>query len=263
MSPRRTISILVTHDGTARTRTYRLPLWAFRGGVVALVGISLLLVLAVTFFGPLAREAARVPGLTEEVSRLRTENAKVRELASELDSLEARYGRLRELMGSDLAPDPLALGSSVPVAPPVFARAPGAPPKYELGPSGPKHWPLDEPGYITRGLVGPGEPDEPHPGLDIAVPTGTLVRAVGGGEVLQIGQDPEYGIFVLIRHPGGYTSRYGHLSAITARQGSAIQAGEVLGLSGNTGRSSAPHLHLEIRKDGAVIDPRTVVKENR
>jgi murein DD-endopeptidase MepM/ murein hydrolase activator NlpD len=56
---------------------------------------------------------------------------------------------------------------------------------------------------------------------------------------------------------------YGHLSRILAVQGSRVAAGEVIGLSGNTGRSSAPHLHFEIRLNGVSIDPGTLVKEER
>ena len=75
------------------------------------------------------------------------------------------------------------------------------------------------------------------------------------------GTDSVYGLTVVIRHPGGYESRYGHLSRLIARLGTEVQACEVIGLSGNSGRSTAPHLHFEIRHEGRSIDPRTIVKE--
>ncbi len=265
MTPSRFVSLILHVDGSAASRTVRLPVWAVRLMLAGLIGVVLLVLAGVSFYAPLARQAARVPGLEQELERLRTDNATIRDLAATLDSVESRYARLREVIGTEVAPDPRALGSDLPVAPAVMARNSNQPVRYEEGPSAPSHWPLDEAGYITRGMVGVDgpTPEEPHPGLDIAVPVGSLVRAAGGGQVVQTGQDPEYGIFVLIGHPGGYTSRYGHLSAVTTRQGTAINAGEVLGRSGNTGRSSAPHLHVEIRKDGAVVDPTTLIKEGR
>jgi len=136
-----------------------------------------------------------------------------------------------------------------------------APLRYESGRSEPTHWPLDIPGFVTRGQVRPGDPAESHPGIDIAVPPGTPVRAAGGGVVEAAGTDPAYGQFVLLRHPGGYETMYGHASRILVREGDSAQAGQVIVLSGNSGRSTAPHLHFEIRREGKSLDPLTVVKQ--
>jgi murein DD-endopeptidase MepM/ murein hydrolase activator NlpD len=122
---------------------------------------------------------------------------------------------------------------------------------------------LDEQGYITRGQVKAGERDEPHPGIDIAVAIGSLVRASGGGAVRQVGEDAEYGNFVLLEHSAGYQTMYGHLSRILVTQDATVAPGQVIGLSGNSGRSTAPHLHFEIRHGGASLDPLTLVKEGR
>ena len=103
--------------------------------------------------------------------------------------------------------------------------------------------------------------DEAHPGLDIAIPVGTQVRASGGATVNQLGDDPEYGLYVLLDHPEGYQTMYGHLSRTIVTGGQNVEAGEVIGLSGNSGRSTAPHLHFEIRQGGASLDPRTMVKQ--
>ena len=89
----------------------------------------------------------------------------------------------------------------------------------------------------------------------------TMIRASGGGEVLQTGTDPEYGLFVLLQHPDGYQTMYGHLSRVAVGLSQPVGSGEVIGLSGNSGRSSAPHLHFEIRREGKSLDPLTLVKE--
>jgi murein DD-endopeptidase MepM/ murein hydrolase activator NlpD len=226
-------------------------------GVIVLLGLALYL--------PMAAAAARVPGLVREVERLENDNHKIGELVAALDSAERRYDRIRAMLGADIVPDPVQLTATLPIAPALRARPAGTPAAYETGLSQPSHWPLEEPGYVTRGQApdgpSPNTGGEAHPGVDIAVPIGTPVRASGGGTVLQAGVDSEYGIFVLLDHPGGIQSMYGHLSRTAVAPGQAVDAGEVIGLSGSTGRSSAPHLHFEIRQDGKPIDPRTMVKE--
>ena len=258
---RRSVSIIVQRDGALQSSTYRIPVWALRGALVLGVAITVLLVLAVAYFGPIARQAARVPPLEREVDRLRTDNLRVRELAAAMDSVEMNYERLRKMVGADIVPDPVMLGSSLPVAPPLFAAGPDSGAVYEIGSSPPRHWPLDERGYVTRGQALADSTQDEHPGIDIAVPVGSIVRASGGGIVLQTGEQEQYGRFVLLEHPDGYQSMYGHLSRIIAVQGTRVNAGEVIARSGNSGRSSAPHLHFEIRLNGVSIDPGTLVKE--
>lgn len=260
---RKSVSIIIQRDSALHALTYRIPRWGIRLAYVGAVAFGVGLILLVTLFGPIVRQAARVPGLEREVDRLRTDNQRVRELAAALDSLETNYERLRAMMGADLVPDPVIAGSAMPVAPAIIARYPGATPRYEEGPSRPSHWPLEEPGFVTRGVATADSADERHPGLDIAVPVGTLVRASGGGTVLQTGEHQEYGLFVLLQHPDDHQTMYGHLSRIVAVQGASVRAGEVIGRSGNTGRSSAPHLHFEIRVAGRAIDPGTLVREDR
>jgi murein DD-endopeptidase MepM/ murein hydrolase activator NlpD len=90
-----------------------------------------------------------------------------------------------------------------------------------------------------------------------------VVRASGGASVREAGEDAEYGFFVLLDHPEEYQTMYGHLSRILVTHGATVAAGEVLGLTGNSGRSTAPHLHFEIRQRGSSLDPMTLVKEGR
>jgi murein DD-endopeptidase MepM/ murein hydrolase activator NlpD len=212
---------------------------------------------------PIVRAAARVPGLERQVSRLQAENAMVRQLSVALDSAELRYEQLRGMIGADIVRDPLAISSTLPLAPAVRARVGNEPRPAGPGPTVPREWPLADRGYITRGQVqaNAGTRDEPHPGLDIAVPVGTMVRASGGATVNQIGDDPEYGYYVLLDHPEEYQTMYGHLSRIIETDSQTLQAGEVIGLSGNSGRSTAPHLHFEIRQRGTSLDPKTMVKQ--
>ncbi len=257
----RGVTVVIQRDGATRSRTYRLPLWRLR----LAIGIGILLLAGIVLLGalylPIVRTAARVPGLQRQVARLQSDNAKVRQLSAALDSVESRYTQMRQMIGADIVRDPLALSSRLPLAPAVRARVGPARRAVGTEPAVPRGWPLDESGYVTRGQVGAGASDEAHPGLDIAVPVGSLVRASGGGTVRQVGEDPEYGLFVLLSHPEEYQTMYGHLSRILVAEGATVASGEVIGLSGNSGRSTAPHLHFEIRQRGTSLDPRTMVKE--
>lgn len=257
----RSVTVLIQKDGTTKTQTYRVRLWTLRLGAWLLASAALLLLLLVAFYGPTFRAAARVPGMERELSRLRAENAKVRELSAALDSAESRYTQVRQMMGGEIVRDPLTISSSLPVAPPIRARLASAPAELGAGVGVPRYWPLDETGYVTRGQVKAGGRDEAHPGIDIAVSVGSLVRASGGAVVRQTGQDPEYGLFVLLAHPGDYHTMYGHLSRILVTAGATVAPSQVIGLTGNSGRSTAPHLHFEIRQRGLSLDPKTLVKE--
>ncbi len=260
---RRYVSVMIHHDGAPESYSYQLPLWAFRV-MVALAALTTVGVLiGLVMVAPLARAAARVPALEQNVSELQNENARIGVLAAALDSVERTYAQVRRMVGADVVPDPVAVASDLAVAPIVTASVAGAPPRFVAGPTQPRYWPLDDSGFITRGMVGDSTPDESHPGVDIAVPEGSVVRASGGGTVADTGIDPEYGEFVLIDHPSGYQSMYGHLSRVLTTRGAALEPGQVLGLSGNTGRSTAPHLHFEVRHGGRSIDPLILVKEKR
>lgn len=93
-----------------------------------------------------------------------------------------------------------------------------------------------------------------HTGVDLAVPEGTPVVAAAAGTVVSAADDGPYGLRIKVLLPDGTETRYGHLSSFVVRSGQ-VQAGQLIGLSGNTGSSSGPHLHFEVRVHGAPIDP--------
>jgi murein DD-endopeptidase MepM/ murein hydrolase activator NlpD len=259
----RGVTVVVHVDGDLANRQYRLPLWLFEvlkwGGIV----VGVLVVLFFSFALPITRNAAQVPRLRREIMRLEQENARVQQLAAALNRAEESYQELRAILGAR-APQRGRTGPAEPDpmrAVAVRAGAPQAPPRYPDGLSTPAFWPLDIRGFITRGQVRTGAAAESHPGIDVAVPAGTPIRASGGGTVEAAGADTDYGLFVLLRHPGGFQTMYGHASRLVVREGDTVTAGQVIALSGNTGRSTAPHLHFEVRRDGRSLDPLTVVQE--
>ncbi len=268
MTPARGVTIVVHRDGDLNSRQFHLPYLVFEVGKWGAALVAVLVILFFAFAGPIERQAARAPMLDREVRRLKTENARVQELAAALNRAEANYQELRQMLGIKAPPAPGRAGAATaaPVgelmrAIAIAAHPPGVGPRFEVGPSHPGHWPLDVGGFVTRGQVRAGDAGEAHPGVDVAVPLGTPVRAAGGGTVEAAGTDPDYGYFVLLRHPDGYESMYGHASRLLVREGDEVTAGQVIALSGNTGRSTAPHLHFEIRREGKSLDPLTLVKE--
>lgn len=120
----------------------------------------------------------------------------------------------------------------------------------QIKPSGDGMWPLPveytnlTSEYGKRKLNGQ---DEFHSGIDIACPVGTPVYAVIGGSVSRAGWIGGYGYCVMIDHPGRLTIVYGHLSSINVSVGQRVEVGSLIALSGNTGRSTGPHLHFEAR----------------
>ena len=124
--------------------------------------------------------------------------------------------------------------------------------------SGSMIWPVDGPiasGFGPRTIEGHYEY---HPGIDIAVPEGTPVRAALAGTVAFTESEAEsggYGNYTCIDHGGGLSTCYAHQSAFAVSPGQEVQQGEVIGYSGCTGYCLGPHVHFEVRINGEVTDP--------
>ncbi|MFD3331678.1 M23 family metallopeptidase [Streptomyces sp. NPDC058700] len=109
-----------------------------------------------------------------------------------------------------------------------------------------------------------------HSGQDFAVPVGTPVKAAGFGTVVKAGPNgggdgPAYGNAIVVKHANGTYSQYAHLSKIKAHVGQKVAAGQQIALSGNTGNSSGPHLHFEIRTTpnyGSAVNPAAFLRSH-
>jgi murein DD-endopeptidase MepM/ murein hydrolase activator NlpD len=94
-----------------------------------------------------------------------------------------------------------------------------------------------------------------HEGIDFAAPMGTPIHAVAAGIITWAGPRDGYGNLVQIDHGDGYSTRYGHASKILVHVGETVQRGDVIALVGSTGRSTGPHVHFEVLKNGLEINP--------
>ncbi|MCW3004268.1 MAG: peptidoglycan DD-metalloendopeptidase family protein [Conexibacter sp.] len=129
----------------------------------------------------------------------------------------------------------------------------GLPPGPIKGGSGRFIWPVN--GQLTSPFCESRAWESCHPGIDIAVPTGTPIRAADGGRVAIAGWVGGYGNYTCIQHTASLSTCYGHQSVLKVSVGASVTKGQVIGLSGSTGHSTGPHLHFEVRVNGAVQNP--------
>lgn len=114
-------------------------------------------------------------------------------------------------------------------------------------------------GYISSGFGQRVDPftggGEFHEGIDFAAPEGTRIRAVAAGIVTWAGPRGGYGNMVQIDHGNGYATRYGHAYEVLVHVGETVNRGDVLALVGDTGRSTGPHVHFEVLRNGHEVNP--------
>ncbi|WP_034491344.1 M23 family metallopeptidase [Afifella pfennigii] len=102
-----------------------------------------------------------------------------------------------------------------------------------------------------------------HSGVDFSAATGTAVRSTGPGRVVKAGWNGGYGKMVEIEHAHGIVTRYAHMSRVEVKAGQRVEAGEIIGRVGSTGRSTGPHLHYETRRNGKAVNPNPFLRASR
>lgn len=102
-----------------------------------------------------------------------------------------------------------------------------------------------------------------HRGLDIVAPVGAVIRAPGDGVVTRAGRTAGYGKMVDLSHGFGYRTRYGHMSEILVKPGQRVHRGDPIGRVGSTGRSTGPHLHYEVFREGRHVNPWTYLGDRK
>lgn len=113
-------------------------------------------------------------------------------------------------------------------------------------------WPVEEPGYTSR--FG-RRWDQMHTGLDFSCGVMSVVVAAQDGVVDKVGWMGSYGKMVVLQHESGLESRYAHNTFLLVEPGEKVKQGQIIALSGNTGRSTGPHVHFEVRYLGVALDP--------
>lgn len=280
-SQKHRVSVIIVSSNASGARELRLSRFGYRllAGVflAGVVSIGLLAVLSPYIASAILSETTGYPWKAQ----LEEANLKTLQLADELDRVKKISQSIRQLAGvSDyeatappsvteytLLPSggmmddgALVLGGSrlpfllrelwVPVDEKDLEKR-----QKTLFRSTPSTWPLR--GWVTSGFQSVNDPlQRRHLGLDIAAREGAPVIASGDGIVIFADWDQYLGWLVVVEHGYGFTTRYGHNSSIRVELGNRIRRGQIIALVGNTGRSSAPHLHYEVWMNGNPVNPR-------
>lgn len=239
------------HD-IQKTRTYKISYLFFYVVVgflaVGIVGITIFL----ATYGNLLVKAREIVMLERQVEELSRRNEKIGALMRDLAELNVMEMKVRRLLGAAGSDSAWTDGS-------VAAGEPGTQEveneKTQMLLAFPSFWPAR--GHITRGFSvtsgrsGPGH----HPGIDIALDRGVPIRSAAAGYVIEAGWDETYGYVVLIDHGYGIKTLYGHNDRVVVVKDERVGRGQTIAYSGNTGKSSAPHLHFEVIQNNIPVDP--------
>jgi murein DD-endopeptidase MepM/ murein hydrolase activator NlpD len=257
------LSLIVAPHDNANVRNYKISytmLYAL-GAIVALSVIALV-VLAVGYSRTVVR-AQRAEQLLEGKETLVIRKSEIDSLRIELVRLQTMGIQIKNMMGVGLSAEDSSLVANLsPIAnSPAISGTFDAVDATEaqqklLLKAIPSMWPVK--GYVTREFhVTGGEKSEHfHPGMDIAASRNTPVRASAEGVVITSGWDETYGYLVVIDHGFGITTVYGHNARNLVSVGDRVARGQTIAFLGSTGKSTAPHLHFEVKKNGVPVNPR-------
>jgi murein DD-endopeptidase MepM/ murein hydrolase activator NlpD len=224
-------------------------------GAATVVVLVVGLLVALVMYPRVAAVASRARALELENETLRRQNERVVNLKTEIDRLRTLEAKILTLMGID------TLGLSRHRYQETWPDSQAA---DSLGRAGSREgfrWPVR--GAISRGYRPEADSGSPHLGLDIAGRTGVPVKAALSGKVAFAGVDSIFGNMVVIDHGDSLTTIYGHNSQLLVHIGDIVSVGQAIARLGNTGRSSAPHLHFEVRKGDSSVDPLKYLETGR
>ena len=265
---------MVMREGglSGKVHSYSLPSYLPRLAIIAGAVIAMILIAAIVV-------ALYFWHRTSEIARLESENETLKQSVAHVERLEAELSyhrkfthQLAELVGIDLPQfDPAAIDDSLAMAGFIegdeIPHSPAGAHQLETPLTGvlvsqcqadPNNRPRGLPlaGRTSRGF----HPSVPNPllrhyGIDIAAREGSPIRCPAHGVVVYAGPDEVFGMLLIVDHGGGFKTVYGHNSRLNVRVGDSISRGDIIALSGNTGQSTAPHLHYEIRQNNQAVDP--------
>lgn len=245
------VTIMLVPDGTEARSGWRIRQWLLRTILISLVALLVGIVLFFIFYGQVVSRAAMTDRVVAENDDLKRYYYKVQLLEQNLYQAREMVTRMTKLAGIDFKFPELADDST------MFAeldRHTGT----VVTRSGSLDWSLPAglplQGFMTQ-KYSIDEADDFHPGVDIACAVGTPVLATGSGVIQHVSFDSTYGNMVVLKHNDSVTTVYAHNDRILVEVGQRVRVGSRIAESGNSGKSTAPHLHYEVRLNGEPIDP--------
>ena len=251
MGPPKYMTIMLVPDGTEPRTGWRVRQWLLKAIVIGLACLLVGITLFFIFYGQVLSRAAMTERVTAENNDLKRYYYKVQLLEQNLHQVREAVTRMAKLAGIDFTfpelPDDSTLFAELSRHSGAVVDRPSA-----LDWSLPAGLPIQ--GFVTQKFQ-TGDPDHYHPGVDIACAVGTPVLATGSGVIEFVAFDSIYGNMVVLRHNDSVTTIYGHNDRVLVKMGDKVRVGGRLAESGNSGKSTAPHLHYEVRVNGEPIDP--------
>ncbi len=265
-------SLIISPHGTGTSITVDVP------GRVA-TAIAIIVIASIAGLAFLGITYARLASLSLRAERLRAENEKLRVEQHKIEEIRREIARIEKMRQQ------IELWAGIATQ----EGEQGAPPEEKQSEAThllePNTWPrkytyaLLKPFYegqflVRKGMVTPvegflsrtftvdAEGGAVHPGIDIAAATGTPVRCALDGKVTFAGWDDVYGNLVIVDHGDSLMTVYGHNEKLLVKEGDHVTTGEVIATVGSTGRSTAPHLHFGVMKNGKPVDPMQFVSLN-
>jgi murein DD-endopeptidase MepM/ murein hydrolase activator NlpD len=254
-SGRDKITILIVPEGEGESRSYRLSRNSVRFIICSLFILLLAIIAGAISYFPLLDQALKYKALEAKNLKLENENQRITKLAQDLQKLQEYHQKVSRAMGISPKIDSVSLNADT-----AITQEQNKPSTGLLSPSPPVKFEAPVTGQISNRYESGQFPKISHPALDYAVPEGSLVKASASGWVIFKGWDFRYGNWLIIQHPNDYTTYYGHNRAILVQVGEKISAGQLVAISGNSGRSTAPHLHFEIRHRGEPLNPEKLLQ---
>jgi murein DD-endopeptidase MepM/ murein hydrolase activator NlpD len=295
MPTRREFNLLMVHGDGRRIARVTLPRWLILIVLGLVLAVPASVAVIYTDYLKLRSQRASLNDLTARVAQqqgvIEASQSKLREIRAEIDGWRELHAKILEPFGPEDGSAKRGAGIGGGTGP---ARAGEMPDRAAIGDelerltsivteegdnlralerflsratrvlaALPSRWPVR--GQINSGFGGRASPWSPtsefHSGLDIGAPIGTPVKAPAPGTVVFAGVHAEYGQTLIVDHGNETKSLYGHLSKLKAAVNQKVQRGEVVALTGNTGRSSGPHLHYEIQVKGQPVNPTSYLWE--
>ncbi len=245
--------IVVPHD-LKKTRTLRVPYALFYAivGILA-AGVVVQIVFAATY-GALLIKAQEGRMYKHQLEELQKRQEQIVELRRNVAQLRSMNLQVRRMLGLVVMPDDsvaVRKAERGETAMPEGLRSEQTAMLRAI----PTFWPVR--GFITnRFSMAEGKKETIfHGGIDIAVDRGTPVRAAASGYATEAGWNDSYGYYVQIDHGYGIKTLYAHAEMLVVSKGERVAQGQTIAYSGNTGRSTAPHLHFQVTQNNVPVDP--------
>lgn len=239
-----TLIIVPHHKGGQRSYHFSYISLLWLAGAAALVFLGLLAL--VVSYGHIYWRAGQYELMRKRHDQMEAEFSKLQQIKSELARMRTEEAKVRQMLGVPRQPDTL---STAQVSSAASARETPAPPPENNDRLVPSLMP-------TRGWVSSGLSPQ-HRGVDIAARLGQTILAAADGVVDSVGWDGYYGNKLSLRHGERYVTFYGHCDKVLVQQMQPVRRGQVIALVGSSGKSTGPHLHYEIHQDGKVADPQS------